>query len=231
MSIVMANDLCKHYGSSENPVKALSHAQFSMAKGERVALVGRSGSGKTTMLNLLAGLDRPTSGVLRVAGKDLPTLSSRALAQYRCRDIGVVFQSFQLLPNRSALANVEVPLMLQGMDATTRRQRALAALDRVGLSERAAHQPAQMSGGEQQRVAVARAVVHRPSVILADEPTGNLDSQSAEAVMALILEVVKEVSAALLLITHDHALARVAATRLVTMSDGCVKPAQRYHVT
>jgi len=223
MSIVFANKLSKHYGTQERPVKALDDVDLKVGKTERVALVGRSGSGKTTLLNLLAGLDRPTSGELRVAGKSLSSLDSEALANYRCHDIGVVFQSFQLLPHRTALQNVELPLMLQRVSKRERRELAQQALSRVGLGQRATHRPDELSGGEQQRVAVARAIVHRPGLLLADEPTGNLDSKTAAQVMDLILEVVAETNAAMILITHDRNLAQTAATRIVTMSDGRIE--------
>lgn len=223
MTIVVASKLSKHYGSHEQPVKALDAVDLTVGDAERVALVGRSGSGKTTLLNLLAGLDRPTSGVLRVADQSLGSLNSEALANYRCRDIGVVFQSFQLLPHRSALQNVELPLMLQRVSKRERRERAREALSRVGLDDRATHRPDELSGGEQQRVAVARAIVHRPGLLLADEPTGNLDSKTADQVIELILDVVAETKAAMILITHDRKLAEEAATRIVTMSDGHIE--------
>ena len=205
-------------------VRALDAVDLDIQDGERVALVGRSGSGKTTLLNILAGLDRPTSGSLSVGGDRIETLNSRELAAYRNERIGVVFQSFQLLANRSALQNVEVPLLLAGLTRRERRSRALQAIDRVGLSHRARHLPAEMSGGEQQRVAVARAIVRRPQLVLADEPTGNLDTGNAQRVMELILEVTRENSAALILITHDRGLAREAATRVHELRDGRMVP-------
>ena len=215
MSIIIANQLSKHYGA----VQALHEVGFRVEPEERVALIGRSGSGKSTLLNLLAGLDSPTSGELVVAGKALGRLSPKELAAYRCREIGVVFQSFQLLPNLTTLANVEMPLILQGVGKSARRERALEALDRVGLADRSRHRPTQLSGGEQQRVAIARAMVHRPGLVLADEPTGNLDSSTADEVMSLILEVVAEKRAAMVFITHDAALARDVSTRIVTTFD------------
>lgn len=220
MSIVVATNLTKEYESSDMPVRALNGVNLHVAEQERVALVGRSGSGKTTLINLLAGLDRPTDGELNVAGHSLGKLSSPELAQYRGRDIGVVFQAFQLLPHRSAIQNVELPLVLQACSPSERRERAMRALERVGLAHRAKHRPSQMSGGEQQRVAVARAIVHRPKVLLADEPTGNLDSKTAAQVTELILEVVAEAKAAMILITHDAALAEHCCTRTLTLADG-----------
>lgn len=220
LMIVVANRLSKAYGEGANLVRALDQMDLRVNESERVALVGKSGSGKTTLLNLLAGLDSPTSGELVVGGQALSGMNSRQLASYRCRTIGVVFQSFQLLGHCSAQQNVELPLMLQGISPKQRRQLALAALDRVGLDRRAKHLPHELSGGEQQRVAVARAIVHRPGLLLADEPTGNLDSRTAAQVMSLILEVVAETQAALILITHDSRLAVEAATRVLTMRDG-----------
>lgn len=221
--IVVANRLSKAYGDGANCVRALDQMDLRVNEAERVALVGKSGSGKTTLLNLLAGLDTPTSGELVVAGHNLSGLNSRDLAHYRCRAIGVVFQSFQLLGHCSARQNVELPLMLQGKSPKERRQLALAAIDRVGLSNRARHLPHELSGGEQQRVAVARAIVHRPGLLLADEPTGNLDSRTAAQIMDLMLEVVGETGAALILITHDSRLAAEAATRVLTMKDGRIR--------
>ncbi len=221
--IVVANRLSKAYGDGANCVRALDQMDLRVNESERVALVGKSGSGKTTLLNLLAGLDTPTSGELVVAGHNLSGLNSRDLAHYRCRAIGVVFQSFQLLGHCSARQNVELPLMLQGKSPKERRQLALAAIDRVGLSNRAQHLPHELSGGEQQRVAVARAIVHRPGLLLADEPTGNLDSRTAAQIMDLMLEVVGETGAALILITHDSRLAAEAATRVLTMKDGRIR--------
>lgn len=221
--IVVANRLSKAYGDGANCVRALDQMDLRVSEAERVALVGKSGSGKTTLLNLLAGLDTPTSGELVVAGHNLSGLNSRDLAHYRCRAIGVVFQSFQLLGHCSARQNVELPLMLQGKSPKERRQLALAAIDRVGLSNRARHLPHELSGGEQQRVAVARAIVHRPGLLLADEPTGNLDSRTAAQIMDLMLEVVGETGAALILITHDSRLAAEAATRVLTMKDGRIR--------
>jgi len=221
--IVVANRLSKAYGDGANCVRALDQMDLRVNEAERVALVGKSGSGKTTLLNLLAGLDTPTSGELVVAGHNLSGLNSRDLAHYRCRAIGVVFQSFQLLGHCSARQNVELPLMLQGKSPKERRQLALAAIDRVGLSNRVQHLPHELSGGEQQRVAVARAIVHRPGLLLADEPTGNLDSRTAAQIMDLMLEVVGETGAALILITHDSRLAAEAATRVLTMKDGRIR--------
>ena len=225
MQRVRARRLTKVYGRGDSLVCALNEVDFEVADGERVALVGRSGSGKTTLLNLLAGLDRPTKGALEVGGQRIENLNSQELAVYRNSKIGVVFQSFQLLPNRTAQQNVEVPLLLGGIKARERRARAMSAIERVGLGHRAAHLPAELSGGEQQRIAIARAIVSQPQLLLADEPTGNLDSANAERVMELILEVAREKSAALILITHDRQLAADVATRVHELKDGRLEEA------
>ncbi len=220
MSVIVAENLGRFYGDKTNQVRALDGVSLRVESGERVALQGKSGSGKTTLLNLLAGLDRPTTGQLTVDGQALEQLDSDRLADYRLRKIGVVFQSFQLLPHFSALQNVELPLMLAGRARQERREAATLGLHRVGLAQRMHHRPYQLSGGEQQRVAIARAIVHRPPVLLADEPIGNLDSHTADQVVTLMMEIIEETHAAMLLITHDRQLADRCATRILTLSDG-----------
>ena len=225
MHVVDTSQLSKDYGAADRPVRVLSNVDLCVEQEERVSLVGRSGSGKTTLLNLLAGLDRPTSGTLRVADRHLEELSSNELAHYRCHDVGVVFQSFQLLSHRTALQNIEIPLALQRVPQAERLERAHVVLERVGLSHRAKHRPTEMSGGEQQRVAIARAIVHGPKLLLADEPTGNLDSKMADQVTDLILEVVAENNAAMILITHDQRLAEYCGQRVIELVDGQIKGA------
>jgi len=220
MSLVVTKNLHREYGDTSNRVSALGGIDLCVESGERVALLGKSGSGKTTLVNLIAGLDRPTQGQMTVDGQPLEKLSSNALADYRLSKIGVVFQSFQLLPNLSAAQNVELPLVIAGRPSGERRAAALDGLDRVGLSDRSTHRPYQLSGGEQQRVAIARAIANRPPLLLADEPTGNLDAATAEQVVNLMLDVVDEIQAALLLITHDQKLAARCATRILMLSDG-----------
>ena len=220
MSVIVAENLSRFYGDETNQVRALDGVSLRVESGERVALQGKSGSGKTTLLNLLAGLDRPSTGQLAVDGQALEQLDSNRLADYRLRKIGVVFQSFQLLPHFSAVQNVELPLMLAGLARQERRAAATLELHRVGLAQRMHHRPYQLSGGEQQRVAIARAIVHRPPVLLADEPIGNLDSHTADQVVALMMEIIEETHAAMLLITHDRQLADRCATRILTLSDG-----------
>jgi predicted ABC-type transport system involved in lysophospholipase L1 biosynthesis ATPase subunit len=221
-SAVRTRELTKCYGTPAAPVYALRNVDLQIGKGERVALLGKSGSGKSTLLNLLGGLDRPTSGGLTVADRELGRLSGRELARFRSHAIGMIFQSFNLIPSRSALQNVELPMVFAGMPAGRRRAEARRALEAVGLAARLDHRPAQLSGGENQRVAVARALVNRPAVVLADEPTGNLDSSTAHEVMALILNHVREHGATLILVTHDEELAAECTDRVVRLKDGQV---------
>ena len=220
MSLVSARKLSKVYKTVAKTVTALDSVSLDIDHGDRVALVGRSGSGKTTLLNLLAGLDRPTSGKLEVAGNQLSDLDEQQLAAYRSTDIGVIFQSFQLIPNRTALQNVELPLIFQAVSKQDRREQAETVLEKVGLISRGHHRPSELSGGEQQRVAIARAIVHRPKLLLADEPTGNLDSKTAEQITRLMLDIVAQTEAALVLITHDQQLAQRCGQRILTLSDG-----------
>lgn len=218
--MIHARRLSRYYGESSNRVTALDAIDLEIESGKRVGILGRSGSGKTTLLNLLAGLDRPTGGSLSVADQNLGELTAAQLARYRRETVGVIFQSFQLIPNRSAFQNVELPLILAGVDRANRKQRVGEAIERVGLGKRGRHKPSELSGGEQQRVAVARAMVTRPKVLLADEPTGNLDSQTAQSVTELMLDVVKEKESTLILITHDRQLAERCCDRIVHLLDG-----------
>jgi predicted ABC-type transport system involved in lysophospholipase L1 biosynthesis ATPase subunit len=195
---------------------------LSVTGGERVALLGKSGSGKSTLLNLLGGLDHPTSGELDVAGKSLAALSRRELAEFRRHCVGMIFQSFNLIPSRTALENVELPMIFAGVSRTERRLNAKRALEAVGLAGRLNHLPAQLSGGESQRVAVARALVGRPQILLADEPTGNLDSATAHEVMHFLIEHVARHGTTLILVTHDEDLAKSYTDRVIRLKDGCV---------
>jgi ABC-type lipoprotein export system ATPase subunit len=210
----------KRYGTSSAPVFALRGVTLEIARGERVALLGKSGSGKSTLLNLLGGLDRPTEGRITAAGRELDRLSSRELARFRSVSVGMIFQSFNLIPSRTALENVELPMIFAGRPSRERRAEAQRALEMVGLGSRLDHRPAALSGGENQRVAVARALVNRPELVLADEPTGNLDSATARDVMALIVNHVREHQATLVLVTHDEELAQECTTRIVRLKDG-----------
>jgi putative ABC transport system ATP-binding protein len=218
--LVEAVDVVKVYGGATAAVRALGGVSLTIQPGERVALLGKSGSGKSTLLHLLAGLDQPTSGRLRVGGHALDQLDRTALARYRLTQVGIVFQAFHLLASWTALANVEMPLILAGIAPRERRLMALAALEAVGLAARTDHRPAELSGGEQQRVAIARALIQRPPLLLADEPTGNLDSISAAGIMELLEDAVHRHGAALVLVTHDEELARRHADRILRLQDG-----------
>jgi putative ABC transport system ATP-binding protein len=209
---VKAEGLTKQVSTPDHVLTIVKHATFGIRAGEAVAIVGASGSGKSTLLGLLAGLDVPSSGKVWIAGEDLFALSEDGRAQLRGRMVGFVFQSFQLLPALTALENVMLPLELSGgTDAAARARR---VLERVGLGERLGHYPRQLSGGEQQRVAVARAFVTEPRVLFADEPTGNLDSVTGEHIIELLFEMNRERGTTLVLVTHDHELAEHCGRRI-----------------
>ncbi|HLV59007.1 MAG TPA: ABC transporter ATP-binding protein [Natronosporangium sp.] len=218
---VEAEGLTRSYRMGDTVVHALRGVSLRVDPGEYVAVVGPSGSGKSTLMHLLGGLDRPTSGRLVVAGRDLSTLSANQLAHLRSTAIGFVFQSFYLLPRTSAVDNVALPLVYQGVPARVRRQRAAALLGQVGLAHRLTHRPNQLSGGEQQRVAIARALVTEPSLVLADEPTGNLDTATGRAVLELLESRCAEAGVAVVLVTHDREVA-ARAHRVIQMRDGQV---------
>jgi putative ABC transport system ATP-binding protein len=215
--IVRARAVRKFYRNGSE-VAALKGVDLDISVGELVAIVGPSGSGKTTLLNCLSGLETIDDGEVLVAGEDLAALRDSQRTEYRAKSMGFVFQAFNLLPVLSAAENVELPLLLLGMRGREARSRALETLDLVGLAGRARHRPAQLSGGEQQRVAIARALVHRPAVVWADEPTGNLDSESTQAVMALIRQLNGE-GQTIAMVTHNPQIA-AAAVRTVRMRDG-----------
>jgi predicted ABC-type transport system involved in lysophospholipase L1 biosynthesis ATPase subunit len=217
---IRAVDVRKVYGAKGALVEALRGVSIEVTGGERVALLGKSGSGKSTLLNLLGGLDRPSAGGLHVGGRDLDQLSGREMARFRSTTVGIIFQSFNLIASRTAAENVELPMVFTGRPRRERLASARRALEAVGLGARLNHRPDQLSGGESQRVAVARALVNRPRVVLADEPTGNLDSQTAQQVMALILDHVREHAATLVLVTHDEELAASCTDRVVRLVDG-----------
>ena len=220
INVISAVDLSKTYLDGNRTVEALKSIDLEIRKGEKVALLGSSGSGKTTLLNLLAGLDRPDSGDLSLAGQELARLSPSQMASYRRDRIGVVFQSFELISQKTALQNVELPLIMAGTSRRARRDQSTEALQRVGLQDRIQHRPYQLSGGEKQRVAIARAMICEPEILLADEPTGNLDLNSSKTVMELIVGLADDSQTTLLLITHDQQLAEKYADRILTMSDG-----------
>ncbi len=208
----------KIYGSGGGEVRALDGVDVRIGYGEHVAIVGPSGSGKSTLLNILGCLDSPTGGVYRLDGVDVARMSDGSLADVRNRRIGFVFQSFHLLPRSTALRNVELPLVYGGVGARARRERAEAALERVGLADRRKHTPDQMSGGQRQRVAIARALVVEPAILLADEPTGNLDTKTGREILELF-DSLRGPERALIMVTHDSALAR-RALRVVAVRDG-----------
>jgi putative ABC transport system ATP-binding protein len=217
-AVIEARDIGKIYSTGTLEVEALRGVTFDIGAGEYVAVMGPSGSGKSTLMHILGCLDVPTSGAYRLAGDDVSTMSEDELAHVRNKRIGFVFQQFNLLASLSAWRNVELPLLYAGVERTERRRRALGALDRVGLGDRVDHRPGELSGGQQQRVAVARALVTDPDLILADEPTGNLDSVSARDVMSLIDELHAS-GRTIVLITHDGEVAE-AAGRSVRILDG-----------
>ncbi|SCG56725.1 ABC transporter ATP-binding protein [Micromonospora coxensis] len=218
---IEAVDVSRTYQLDGVSVPALRGVTLTVAPGDYVALVGPSGSGKSTLMHLLGGLDRPTGGRLVIGGRDVTTLSAPELATLRNETIGFVFQAFHLLPRTSAVDNVALPLVYRGVGARQRRARAAAMLGRVGLGHRLEHRPNQMSGGEQQRVAIARALVTDPTVLLADEPTGNLDTATGQAVLALLEQLNAESGVALVMVTHDNEVA-ARARRRIAMRDGVV---------
>jgi len=217
--MISLRDVNRYYEAGERSVHALDHVSLAIEQHEFVAVVGPSGCGKSTLLHLIAGLDRATAGEIVVDGLNLTTADDAALTEFRRRQLGLVFQFFNLLPTMNALENVSLPLLLQGVaiaEATARAQEVLAL---VGLTNRVAHFIHQLSGGEQQRTAIARALVHRPSLLIADEPTGNLDTASSERVLALLHQIADEQLATLILVTHSPEIARTAG-RLIEMRDG-----------
>jgi putative ABC transport system ATP-binding protein len=217
---VEADGLTRRYLLGDNVVEALRGVSLRIEPGDYVAVVGPSGSGKSTLMHLLGGLDRPSSGRLLIGGRDVATLTPNQLAGLRNTAIGFVFQSFHLLGRTSAVDNVALPLVYRGLPARVRRQRAAAMLGQVGLGHRLDHRPNQLSGGEQQRVAIARALVTEPALLLADEPTGNLDTATGQAVLEL-LERGADSGVAVVLVTHDHEVA-ARARRTIVMRDGLV---------
>ncbi|MEG2378231.1 MAG: ABC transporter ATP-binding protein [Clostridia bacterium] len=216
--MIDVRDISKVYGTGDSAVYALDHVSLSVASGELCAIVGQSGSGKSTLMNVLGCLDVPTSGEYLLRGVHVGAMSRERLSVIRGREIGFVFQGFHLLPRMSALQNVELPLVYAGVPQAARRARALSSLLRVGLGNRVHHKPCEMSGGQQQRVAIARALVCNPSIILADEPTGNLDRSSGDDVLNLLCELNHE-GTTVLLITHDMQVA-ARAPRVVSIADG-----------
>jgi putative ABC transport system ATP-binding protein len=222
MSLIETRDITRVYRMGANQVAALDHVTMGANEGEFVAIQGTSGSGKSTLLNLLGGLDRPTNGDVFFDSTPLGPLTKKQIARYRRFSVGMIFQNFNLIPTMTAAENVKLALAFGGMRGAERRQRASSLLARVGLSDRMDHRPSEMSGGEQQRVAIARALANRPRVLLADEPTGNLDSTRSRELLALLREMVDRDRLTVLLVTHDRELASGFADRIIMMKDGRV---------
>jgi len=220
MSLIETHDVTRVYQMGTNLVTALDHVNISLDQGEFVAIQGTSGSGKSTLLNLLGGLDRPTSGEVLFDAKPLGPLTKKQMARYRRHSVGMIFQNFNLITTMTASENVRLALAFGGVRGLERRQRAASLLERVGLADRMEHRPAELSGGEQQRVAIARALANSPRILLADEPTGNLDSTRARELLALLREMVDREGLTVLLVTHDHELASSFADRIIMMKDG-----------
>jgi putative ABC transport system ATP-binding protein len=217
---IRAEQVSRHYQMGSALVRALDGVTLEAGAGEFLALLGTSGSGKSTLLNLMAGLDRPTSGSIVAQGRSLSALTSGELARYRSRTVGMVFQSFNLLPKMTLEENVELPLCLAEVDRGERGGRVQEALERVGLAKRAAHRPSELSGGEQQRAAIARALVNRPAILFADEPTGNLDSATGESILQLMKEIQRSMGMTIVMVTHEKPLAERFANRIASLADG-----------
>lgn len=220
-SLIHIEHIMKIYNPGENEVRALDDVSLDICEGEFVAIIGQSGSGKSTLMNMLGCLDIPTSGTYVLSGQDVSSLSDNELSDIRNKQIGFIFQGFNLIPNLTALENVELPLIYRGMPANERQAYALEALKIVGLEHRIKHKPAEMSGGQQQRVAIARAIAAKPPVILADEPTGNLDSTSTKEIMKILHEL-HDTGRTIILITHDDQIA-ANAKRVVRIMDGKIE--------
>ena len=217
-----AQDLTRHYTMGQAVVRALDGVSLTVARGEFVGLLGTSGSGKSTLLNLIAGLDQATSGELLVFGQDLAKMTSEELSRHRQKNVGIIFQSFNLISTMSAAENVALSMMFAGVPRAERERQAAAILASVGLSGRQTHRPKELSGGEQQRVAIARALSNQPRLLLADEPTGNLDSRTSKEIMTLLKELNERDGKTVIMVTHDAALAAQYARRTVTLLDGVI---------
>jgi ABC-type lipoprotein export system ATPase subunit len=219
------DNVSKHYASGNSEVRAVTSASLRVHRSERVAILGKSGCGKSTLLNLIGGLDRATSGQITVDGKMLSDMTSNQIADFRRDVVGMIFQSYNLVASRTALQNVEMPAIFAGCDRNERREASRQLLDAVGLKNRGHHRPSELSGGEQQRVAIARALINKPSLLLADEPTGNLDSTTAAEVVELLETVVHERRMTLVFVTHDEQLASRLGNRVLRMTDGRLEEA------
>jgi putative ABC transport system ATP-binding protein len=219
-SAVRVERVSRHYQMGSALIRAVDDVTLEVRTGEFLALLGSSGSGKSTLLNLMAGLDRPTAGAIFAQGRNLSEMNQFELARYRSRTVGMVFQSFNLLPRMTLEENVELPLRLAEVDRGERAGRVREALERVRLEKRLTHRPSQLSGGEQQRAALARALVNRPTLLLADEPTGNLDSATGESIMVLLRKIQQSLGMTIVLVTHERPLAERFADRIASVADG-----------
>lgn len=220
-ALIRVENLCKIYNPGENEVRALDHIHLVIEEGEFVAIIGQSGSGKSTLMNMLGCLDVPTTGKYYLNGTDVSTMTDNEQSAVRNKEIGFIFQGFNLITNLTALENVELPLIYRGIDKKTRRELSIQALEMVGLEHRMKHKPSEMSGGQQQRVAIARAIAAKPPVILADEPTGNLDSASSREILKILREL-HDGGRTVILITHDDGIA-AQAKRVVRIMDGKIE--------
>ena len=217
---IRTENVCRHYVMGESLIRAVDGVSITVPSGEFIALLGTSGSGKSSLLNLIAGLDRPTSGAVMVEGRNLGQLSREDLARHRLHTVGMVFQSFNLIPNMTVIENVELPLRFAEVERAQRDSLAREALDRVGLGGRLSHRPSELSGGEQQRTALARALINRPKLLLADEPTGNLDSRTGTEIMNLIREFNESLGMTVVMVTHERGLAEEYVERMIFLADG-----------
>lgn len=220
-ALIEIQDMCKIYNPGENEVRALDHVNLTIKKGEFVAIIGQSGSGKSTLMNMLGCLDIPTSGTYILNGQDVSQMEDNELSDIRNREIGFIFQGFNLIPNLTAFENVELPLIYRGVSKHKRKELSEEALEKVGLTNRMTHKPSEMSGGQQQRVAIARAIAQAPPIILADEPTGNLDSVSTVEIIG-ILKGLHQAGSTIILITHSNEIAE-EAKRVIKVKDGKVE--------
>ena len=222
-ALLETQNLKKHYRMGDTVVRALDGVSITVGEGEFLSLLGTSGSGKSTLLNLIAGLDHPTDGSLRIDGNDIAAMSNKELSRHRRQSVGIIFQSFNLISTMTALDNVTLSMMFAGVERSEREQRAAALLESMGLAGRLRHKPSQLSGGEQQRVAISRALANRPRLLLADEPTGNLDSRTSHEIMEVLKGLNEREGKTIILVTHDANLAAQYAHRTVVLMDGVVK--------
>lgn len=220
--LLETRDLKKHYQMGASTVRALDGVSLSVAQGEFVALLGTSGSGKSTLLNLIAGLDRPTEGSLRIFDRDLAQMSSEELSLHRRQNVGIIFQSFNLVPTMTARENITLAMMFAGAPRADRDAAAGSLLEAMGLAERQNHRPRELSGGEQQRVAIARALSNKPHLLLADEPTGNLDSHTSRDILGILKNLNQREGKTIIMVTHDASLAETYANRTMTLLDGVI---------